>query len=142
MRLAVLAMVSVLSACGSSSDPGDLDDPDVRAKLRELALQSASISGVPSPQTMLAVWSPDHQAAEKVVSGSIVVDHVPVYIVEMTGGTFTALDGGPLGAATPHGDVLTLTINAQTFEGTDAGIGNTMTDLRKIDAHIVDLLAD
>jgi hypothetical protein len=141
MRLAVLAMASVLSACGSSNGPGDLDDPDVRAKLRELALQSASNSGVPSPQTMLAVWSPDHQAAEKVVSGSIVVDHVPVYVVEMTGGTFTSLHAPP-GVAPPHGDVLTLTIDAQTFEGTDVGIGNAMTDLRKIDAHVVDLLAD
>jgi hypothetical protein len=141
MRLAVLAMASVLSACGASSDPGDLDDPAVRAKLRELALQSASIAGVPSRQTMLAVWSPDHQAAEKVVSGSIVADHVPVYVVEMTGGTFTALQGAPSGVP-PQGDVLTLTINAQTFEGTDAGIGNTMTDLRKIDAHVVNLLAD
>jgi hypothetical protein len=141
MRLAALAMLSVLSACGSSSDSSDLDDPDVRAKLRELALQSASISGVLSPQTMLAVWSPDHQAAEKVVSGAIVVDHVPVYVIEMTGGTFTALHGSPSGVP-PHGNVLTLTINAQTFEGTDAGIGDSMTDLRKIDSHVVNLLAD
>jgi hypothetical protein len=35
------------------------------------------------------VASPDHQAAEKIVSGDIVNDHVAVYVVEVTGGTFT-----------------------------------------------------
>jgi hypothetical protein len=90
---------------------------------------------------MLAVWSPDHQAAEIVVSSDIVNDHAAVYVIEMTGGTFTALNGGPAGMP-PHGNVLTLTVNAESFETTDVGITNMRTDLRRISSHIVDLLVD
>lgn len=132
-------MLVVLSACGSND--GDLDDSEVQAKLRALSLGAASIAGVPSPQTMLAVWSPDHQAAESVVSGDTIFDHAPVYVVEMTGGTFTALRGGPANMP-PHGQVLTLTINADTFETTDVGIHDMTTDLRRINGHVVNLLAD
>lgn len=136
---AMLGILTVMSACTSSSDPGNLDDPDVRTKLRALGLQSSSISGVPSPKTMTAVWSADHQVAEQIVSGDIINDHVPVYVIEMTGGTFTSIEGGPNGEP-PHGTVLTLTINAQTFEGTDASITDNAVDLRAIDAHVVNLL--
>jgi hypothetical protein len=66
-----------------------LADPNVRAKLRTMALQVSSANAVPSPKTIEAVASPDHQAAEKIVSGDIVNDHVAVYVVEVTGGTFT-----------------------------------------------------
>ena len=141
IALAVLGMLSVTPACASPTDSGNVDDPAVRTRLREVALQSASISGVPSPQTMIAVWSPDHQVAEQIVSGDIVTDHVPVYVVEMTGGDFTSIEGGPNGIP-PHGSVLTLTINAETFEGTDAGITDLLVDLHKINPRVVDLLAD
>ena len=140
IAFAMLGMLSIVSACGSaSSDPGNLDDSEVRAKLRALGLQSSSISGVPSPQTMTAVWSADHEAAERIVSGDIVNDHVPVYVIEVTGGTFTALDS-PNGGDPFQGTFLTLTIDAQTFMGTDAGITRTAVDLHLIDPHVVNLL--
>lgn len=136
---AMLGMLTILSACASSSDPGNLDDPEVRSKLRTIGLQASAVAGVPSPKTMTAVWSADHQVAEQIVSGDIVNDHVPVYVIEMTGGTFTSIEGGPNGVS-PQGTVLTLTINAQTFEGTDGGITNTVPDLHLIDPHVVNLL--
>lgn len=135
---AMLGMLTIVSAC-ASSDPGNLDDPDVRSKLRARGLGASSSSGVPSPQTMIAVWSADHQEAEQIVSGAIINDHVPVYVIEMTGGTFTSDSAPPFGVP-PHGTVFTLTINAETFEGTDAGITNTKLDLHQIGAHVVDLL--
>jgi hypothetical protein len=142
LALAVVGMLFVTSACASPTDSG-IDDPAVRARLHELALQSASISGVPSPQSMIAVWSSDHQVAEQIVSGDIVNDHVPVYVIEMTGGDFTSIEGGPPpNGMSPHGSVLTLTINAETFEGTDDGIADVLVDLHKINPHVVNLLAD
>ena len=89
---------------------------------------------------MLAVASPDHQAAEKVVSGDIVNDHAPVYVVEMTGGPFVAkFASTPPGAPTPQGSVLTLTIDAQTYGVMDSGIGQMAPDLTQIGPDVVDL---
>lgn len=87
---------------------------------------------------MTAVWSADHEVAEQIVSGDIVNDHVPVYVIEITGGTFTA-DESPNGNPF-QGTVLTLTINAQTFMGTDAGITRSAPDSHLIDPHVVNLL--
>lgn len=112
----------------------------MRAKLRALALQASSANGVPSPKTMLAVYSPDHQAAIKTISGDIVYDHAPVYVIEVTGGPFTCNSCSvPLGGSPPHGNAITLTVNAQTFQGTDFGIGPNVPDLTQISSDVVDL---
>jgi hypothetical protein len=126
------------SAAGQA---GTLGDPTVRSKLRDLALQASSNAGVPSPRTMIAVASPDHQAAEQIVSGDIVNDHAPVYVVVMTGGTYTA-DMAPPGVADPQGSVLTLTVDAATFRITDVGIIGVEPDLSKIASVITDLSAE
>lgn len=145
MRCAVAVLITLFMLCACAASPdaeqGPLDDPTVRAKLHELAMQASVVSGVASPRTMIAVASPDHQLAEQLVSGDIVYDHVPVYVVAMSGGPFTALEA-PNGAQPFQGDYLTLTINAQTFVGTDAGITRDPPDLTLISAHVVDLLAD
>jgi hypothetical protein len=90
---------------------------------------------------MVAVASPDHQAAEQIVSGDIVNDHAPVYVVEMTGGPFTA-QRSPPGVPAPQGSFLTLTIDAQTFGVLDLGISTNTPDLTRIDRDVVDLLAE
>jgi len=89
--VAILLTLAAASACGQSNEPTTvtqtgLADPNVRAKLRTMALQASSANGVPSPKTIEAVGSPNHQAAEKIVSGDIVNDHVAVYVVEVTAG--------------------------------------------------------
>jgi hypothetical protein len=110
-----------------------LADPNVRTKLRTMALQASSADGVPSPKTICAVASPDHQAAEKIVSGDIVNDHVAVYVVEVTGGTFTDNTAStPPGVPAPSGSVLTLTVDAQSFRVTDSGLTDTAPDLTQI----------
>src|SRR5579872_145141 len=139
----LLALVSVV-ACGGSSPPAapqtGLADPNVRSQLRSLALQASSGAGVPSPTAILAVSSPDHQAAEKVVSGDIVEDHAPVYVVEVTGGVFTDNQAsGPPGAPPPQGSALTLTVNAQTLQVVDFGIEPTAPDLAQIGSAVVNL---
>jgi hypothetical protein len=90
---------------------------------------------------MVAVASPDHQAAEQVVSGDIVNDHLPVYVIEMTGGPFLVNHSSPSGVPVQPGNVLTLTIDARTYRVTDTGIGPNAPDLTKIGA-VVDLLAE
>ncbi len=134
MRTAVgiLLTLAAASACGQSNET-DLADSNVRARLRTMALQTSSANGVPSPKTIEAVASPDHQAAEKIVSGEIVNDHVAVYVVEVTGVTFT--DNGasfPSGAHAPSGSVLTFTVDAQSFRVLDFGLGDTAPDLTQI----------
>lgn len=89
---------------------------------------------------MVAVYSPDHQAAEAIVSGDVVNDHVPVYVIEVTGGPFTcSACSYPAGASPPQGNALTLTVNAQTFQVTDFGITPNPPDLTKISRDIVNL---
>ena len=134
--VATLLTLAAASACGQSNEPTGqtgLADSNVRAKLRTMALQASSANGVPSPKNIEAVASADHQAAEKIVSGDIVNDHVAVYVVEVTGGTFT--DNGastPPGAPAPSGSVLTLTVDAQSFRVTDFGLADTAPDLTQI----------
>lgn len=123
VKFAVLLTLAAIGACGGPSDGDGLADPSVRAKLRALALQASSANGVPSPKTMIAVYSPDDQAAQEAISGEIVNDHVPVYVIEVTGGPFTCNSCSvPPGASAPQGNALTITVNAQTFQGTDFGI--------------------
>jgi hypothetical protein len=121
---------------------GGLADPNVRAKLRDVALQAASAAGVSSPLTMVAVASADHQIAEQIVSGAIVDDHVPVYVVEMTGAFTTESPGSrPAGVSAPQGGVMTLTIDAKTYRIIDSGVSSNAPDLTQIDSNLVDLLA-
>jgi hypothetical protein len=149
--LAIFLALAAIGACGQSRDDGGADadagganaetlqaslgDPNVRAKLRALALQAAGESPL---QTMIAAASPDHQAAEKIISGAIVNDHAPVYVIEITGGPFSARSSPP-GVPAPQGDVLTLTVDATTFRVLDAGITNDAPDLTQIGSVIVDL---
>ncbi|MGH7735747.1 MAG: hypothetical protein ACREOE_19145, partial [Gemmatimonadales bacterium] len=131
--VAVLFALGAASACGPSNQPTGLDDPDVRSKLRMLALAASQANGVPSPKSIEAVASDDHQAAEKVVSGSVVNDHVPVYVVEVTGGTFTDSTASvPPGAATPTGTVMTLTVGTQSFNVLDFGLSYMAPDLSQL----------
>ena len=116
-----------------------LRDPAVSTKLRALSLDLASQAGVSSPKTMHAVAASDHQQAESLISGAIVDGNDPVYVVQMTGGPFTAWHHPPHVEA-PQGDVLTLTIDAATHEVLDIGFDALAPDLTAIDSVLVDLL--
>lgn len=151
VAFAMFLLLAAAGACGQSSDPGGADagagvvsaealqaslgDPHVRAKLRALALQAA---GASPPQTMIATASPDRQAAERIISGDIVNDHAPVYVIEITGGPFTARSSPP-GVPATQGDVIILTVDARTYGVTDAGITNEAPDLTQIGSVVVDL---
>jgi hypothetical protein len=135
----------VISAAGCAShDPSDVEgtlgDPNVVAKLHDLALQLLSIQGVLSPQKMYAAAVSDHQVAETVLSGAIIYDHAPVFVIVMTGGPFTASEAPP-GVAAPEGNVLTATVKATTYDVTDVSILNAEPDLSEIASATVDLNA-
>jgi len=143
VKFAILLSLAALGACGQSdpsSAQGGLADPNVVAKLRALALQASAANGVPSPKTMIAVYSPDDQAAQKILSGDIVNDHVAVYVIEVTGGPFTCeACSTPPGGSPPQGNALTITVNAQTFQTTDFGITPNVPDLTQISSDVVNL---
>lgn len=136
--LATAAIAISVTAC-ASDDTGTLRDPNVVAKLHDLGLGVSTYAGVPSPTSMYAVSVSDHQAAETALSGAIINDHVPVFVIVMTGGPFTAMEAPP-GVAFPQGDVLTATVNAATYEITDVGIVNEEPDLSKVASDTVDLI--
>lgn len=95
------------------------------------------------PRTVLAVASPDRQVAERVASGgSIVNEHEPVYVVEITGGTFTAFGADSPTGEPPQGIAVTLTIDARSFNVTDAGVLKFVPDLSEISEEVVNLLAE
>jgi hypothetical protein len=109
----------------------DLSDPNVVNQLRSFALQYSSLSGVSSPTAILAVAAADHQVAQTIISGAIVSDHSPVYVIEMTGGPFTSTHH-PRGAPAPQGNALTLTLDARTLRIMDFGYHPVAPDLTQI----------
>ena len=115
-----------------------LDDADEAARVRGVVLPIARAAGVLSPAKVHAVVATDHQAAEFALSGALVTDHDPVYVVKMTGGPFTALQH-PKGVDSPKGNVMTITLDAVTHRVTDVGYVDEEPDLAKIDSHVVDI---
>jgi hypothetical protein len=115
-----------------------LGDATEAATLRSIALQAASTAGVPSPGPISAVAASDHQSAEFILSGAIISDHLPVYVIKVAGGPFTALSAHP-GQPHPQGQFLTITVDATTHGITDVGFVSVEPDLRKIGSFVVDL---
>jgi len=133
------APVMPVSGSASAAQPS-LGDPNERTKLRGIALGIASAAGVSAPKTMHVVAASDHQAAESIVSGAVIHDHAPVYVVKMTGGPFTATQHPP-GIAAAQGNVLTVTIDVATHRVTDVGYVDAEPDLTSVASSPVDLLA-
>lgn len=127
------------SAAPDAGTPS-MDDPNRVSQLRSLGNRASSSFGVLSPSTMHAVAVADHQVAETILSGAVINDHAPVYVVQMTGGSFSAQHPPP-GVAAPQGNVLTLTIDATAMRVVDVGIVSSEVDLTGI-GPVHDLLAD
>lgn len=117
-----------------------LVDPNVISALRTVAIQASTRAGVSQPQSVYAVAAPDRQAAETLLSGAVVYDHSPVFVIVMTGGPFTHRSHPP-GAEAPTGNVMTITLDARTYRVTDVGFVQTAPDLGQIDSNVVDLMA-
>jgi hypothetical protein len=115
-----------------------LKDANVRGRLHGLAIAAAAHAGVAKPGKMQVVVASDHQTAATLVSGAIVNDHAPVYVINISGGPFTAAHHPP-GVDAPQGDVLTVTVDAASKRITDIGIVDTAPDLSQLDPELVDL---
>jgi hypothetical protein len=146
LALGAMACASNDSSDGTqmSTQPvtgGALSDPNVVTQLHDMALQAAASSaGSPSTLKMYAVAVSDHQVAEAALGGGTIYDHAPVFVIVVTGGTFTAR-GAPAGVDPPEGTVLTLILNAATYDVTDVSIGNVEPDLSEVASARVDLSA-
>jgi hypothetical protein len=115
-----------------------LADSNERATLRSVALSASSAAGVSTPTRILATAAADHQAAQFAVSGSIVNDHAPVYVMQLEGGPFTARRHAPH-AAPPQAQYLLVTVDAATHRITDVGYVNTKQDLTAIGTSATDI---
>jgi hypothetical protein len=126
----------------SGPRPTGLADRATRAQLQARALAVAANAGVTTPLHVIAVASADQAAAELALTGEELSEHQPVYIVQMTGATFTARRH-PVWAPAPQGNTLTVTFDAATLEITSIGIDNETPDLSKVDSvAAVDLTPD
>ena len=130
------------SAEPAPSDPGDptaITDPGVQLQLHALASDIAKQLGVDHPSSMTAVGVADHAIAEAAISGAELEEHDPVFVVQISGGTFTALRHPP-GQAAPTGNVLTVTYDAKTLQVLDVGLDGKAPDLAPLGQR-VDLAA-
>jgi hypothetical protein len=110
------------------------------ATLRRIALGVSSRAGVPSPAAIQAVAASDRQTAASILSGAIIPDHAPVYVLKVKGGSFTPPRHAPGGAAPQHA-FLTVTVDAATKRLTDVGYVDVEPDLTQIGSSVVDLTA-
>jgi hypothetical protein len=134
-ELVPLARVPIEARAASAA----LGTSKAKAEIRDLALQIAASRGVAKPAKIHVVAAADHQVAETLLSGAIINDNAPVYVIKMTGGRFTA-PGAPSGVEAPQGNVLTVTIDAATHRVTDIGLTEQEPDLSQLGS-IVDLSA-
>ncbi|HVZ33067.1 MAG TPA: hypothetical protein VG963_11610 [Polyangiaceae bacterium] len=119
LAMGAIAISAAACAAHDSNDSQDaFGDPNVVAKLRDVGLQASSGDGVPSPTKMYAVEVSDHQAAETALGAS-----------------------APPGASVPQGSVLSITLDAATYDTTDWGVSNVEPDLSRVASARVDLLA-
>lgn len=138
---AATAKLSALAA--QSNSPGakpSLADFTVISTLRNAAINAATKAGVTKPRSIRAVAASDHQVVESLLSGAVIYDHSPVFVVTMTGGPFTHISHPP-GAPAPTGNVMRITVDAKSYRVTDIGLGQTEPDLSQIDSNVVDLTA-
>jgi len=118
---------------------GSLTDAVVQAELRDRSSLKSKERGVVTLRTMDAVAVADHQLAADLISGATVDDHVPVFVVQMTGGVFTSMRHPP-NLPPPTGEVLTITYDARTFRVRDIGIDHQRVDLSRLHPQVVNLL--
>lgn len=97
--------------------------------------------GVSSPAAIQAVAASDRQTAESILSGAIIPDHAPVYVLKVRGGPFTSQRKPPGVAAAPQRAFLTITVDAATKRLTDTGYDDAEPDLTQIGSPVVDLTA-
>jgi hypothetical protein len=139
--------LAALAGCGSSPQGStssasalSVDNADVRAKLREMALAASTRDGVTSPTSIRAAGALDHQVAEQALSGDIVNDHTLVFAVVVEGGTFVDNNASvPPGAAAPQGHFLTLMADARDFQGLDYGLSDVEPNWSLLGSKIVNI---
>lgn len=114
-------------------------DPNEMATLRGIALGVSSKAGVSTPASIQAVAASDRQTAASILSGAIIPDHRPVYVLKVTGGPFTSPHTPPGGAAPQQHAFLTVTVDAATKNLTDIGYDDVEPDLTQIGSAVVAL---
>ncbi|MDX3101765.1 hypothetical protein [Nonomuraea angiospora] len=101
------------------------------ADLKKAALAVASQYGEKTPTDVQVVTTTRKAAQRAVGAGDKVDTDQATYLVQMKG-TFTGR--APKGATLPHGNTMTVTVDAKTGEVTDTSLGNTRQDLKKLGA--------
>jgi hypothetical protein len=135
--IAVLAVVALLvGALAAGSNPA-ANDRTGRAlptsaqtkALSKVALRLATRNGDASPRSIDAVASTREQALPVVFVGEMVNGAGGnCYVIQMVG-SFETLSSAPLSAASPKASVLTVIVNASTYEVEDLSVGNVVTDI-------------
>lgn len=126
---ATIAVLLLLSACGSRSAPlSDDEDDSTRVRLLAAADAAANNDGGVA-RRVEAVETTRGKAAE--LTGHSNVDQSEViWVVQVSGDHYVCTACSmPAGARAPQGDYITMVLRASDFESTDGGIGPRATDL-------------
>jgi hypothetical protein len=103
-----------------------------------LAKRAARSSGDPSP-TLIQHAEGTRFEAVLIGSGDLVFEYNWSYLIAVRGHFTCTACGGPPGAKTPTGSVITLVVDAKSGRGTDGGIGNRYPRLAKLGPVTTDL---
>ena len=123
---AVLVSVAVLGAgCGSSQHATTLPGLTATklARLKTIVKDAAKADGDAHPSGVMVFASRRHEANIAAGAGSGVPGSQPVYLVVARGHFICTGCTGPLGAAPPRGNVITMVLERKTLRGLDGGIG-------------------
>ena len=90
-----------------------------RTALYKVAMWMAATNGDPSPTSIVAVASTRDEALSVIAPGHVVRGTMgPCFVIQMVG-NFTALTKGPPGAPPITGNVLTIVVDASTYQVDD-----------------------
>jgi hypothetical protein len=107
-------------------------------RILTLARQSARSSGDPSP-TLIQHAEGTRFDAVLISSGDLVFEYNWSYLIAVRGHFTCTACGGPPGAKSPTGSVITLVVDAKSGRGTDGGIGKRYPRLAKLGPVTTDL---
>jgi len=124
----VFAVCAGLAGCGGTHHASSLPGL-TQAKLTRLEAiveKTAKADGDAQPSSVMVYASRRHEANIAAGAGTGVFGETPVYLVIMRGNFVCNGCTGPLGAAAPTGDVVTMVVARKTLQGLDGGIGGNI----------------